>query len=79
MDRMSNLSEMMMYDYPELELGYQSQGVLITLYISTTILSVGGNIIVMIVLSCGTMNKTILKTKGYNSLQVVFRFHMKSA
>ena len=60
-ERVLNLSEIK-YDYPELELGYKSQGALITLYTVTAVLSVGGNLIVMVVLPCGTAHKTTLTT-----------------
>ena len=60
MEEIVNETEHVMFDYPDLELGHKSQIVLITLFTATAILSVGGNLLVMVVLSCGTANKTTL-------------------
>ena len=48
------------YDYPDLEMDFKSQVSLITLYSITTALSVCGNALVLVVLTCGNRSKTDL-------------------
>ncbi len=50
----------LLFPLPELELPLKSQCVLVALYAVTTVLSLAGNLLVIIVLSCGTKARTIL-------------------
>ena len=48
------------YDFPDLEMDFKSQVSLIILYSVTTALSVCGNALVLVVLTCGNRSKTDL-------------------